>query len=107
MLASFKNKTVIVRRLRAVSGNKRAYYATTTAEGTYQNVDPVQSASLEGIAGKTYKAWFDLGTDIKKGDRLTDANTGVSFTVLAVETLGDEMGLSEEHLEVMMTRYDG
>jgi len=107
MLAMFKNRTVVVRRLRAVTGNKRAYYATTTADGTYQNVDSVQGASLEGIAGKTYKAWFDLGTDIKKGDRLTDSNTSVSFTVLAVETLGDEMGLSEEHLEVMMTKYDG
>lgn len=107
MLASFKNRTVVVRRLRAVSGNKRAYYATTTAEGTYQNVDSVQSASLEGIAGKTYKAWFDLDTDIQKGDRLTDQNTGITFTVLATEKLGDDMGLSEEHLEVIMTRYEG
>lgn len=107
MLAHFKNRTVVVRRLRVVSGDRRAYYATTTAEGTYQNVDPVASSSLQGIAGKTFKAWFELDTDIRRGDRITDQSSGAVFVVLAIERLGDGMGLAEQHLEVMMTRYDG
>lgn len=105
MLANFFNKTIYVRRLRTTSGNKKAYYATGTAEGTYQNVDDISNPQLEGIGAKNYRAWFDVDTDIKEGDQLIDSITGKKFRVIAVEKQGEGMGLSTEHLEVEMSMY--
>lgn len=105
MLSRFLNKSVVVKRLRVVSGSKRRYYATTTADCEYQNIDDIQFNSSEGISSKTYKAWFDQEADIKEGDQLVDQNTGKKFKVLAIERLGQGLGLQAEHLEVLMTKF--
>lgn len=105
MLLKFLNKTVVVRRLRTVSGNRRAYYATATVDCEYQNIDDVQFNSLEGIAAKTYKAWFPPEENIREGDQLTDEETGKRFKVLTVERLGQGMGLQAEHIEIIMSKF--
>jgi hypothetical protein len=107
MLLTFFNKSVVVRRLRTVSGNKKAYYATSTADCTYQNLSAVESDSLEGVASKRYKAWFEIAEDVQPGDILTDTATSKQFRVLETEKLAEDMGLLTEHLEVIMERYTG
>lgn len=105
MLLTFQTKSFVVRRLRVVSGNRRAFYATTTADGDLQNIDLTRSGSTEGIASKTYKAWFDIDMNVLEGDQLTDQDTGIKYKVIAVEKLGQGLGLQAEHLEVVLTRF--
>lgn len=107
MLSRFFNKTVVVRRLRTTSGTKKAIQATATVDCTYQNIDPVEQNSLEGIASKTYRAYFDQASDVQEGDILTDQDSGKKFKVLGIEVLGSEYGLQSEHLEVTMQKYTG
>jgi len=107
MLSRFLNKSVVVRRLRTTTGNKRAFYATATVECEIQNIDDVQINSMQGIASKTYKAWFDPEQTIQEGDVLTDQGTGKKYRVIGVERLGQGLGLQAEHLEIIMTKYTG
>lgn len=106
MLTRFNNQEVVIRRLRASSGSKKVYIATATADGSIQNIDTTDAQSKEGIAGKTYKGFFDIDTNIAVNDVLTD-DQGHKYRVLALEKMGGGLGLSSEHLEVVMTHYDG
>lgn len=103
MLANFFNKTIIIKRLKKASG-KKTFSATATADGHYQNVDSREAASLEGIAGKTYVAYFDENEDVQEGDRLVDKDTSQIFKVLSTERIAAEFGLETDHLEVIMEK---
>lgn len=103
MLTKFFDKTVVVRRLRT-SGQTKVYTATATADTHIQNVDSKYVASLEGVSGKTYVAYFDVNEDIQEGDQLTEATTGDVYRVMATEKMGADFGLATEHLEVMLER---
>lgn len=105
MLAEFFNKTIVVRRLRTVSGQRKAIQATATVQGTYQNVDQDEASSLEGVSSKRYKAWFDINENIQSGDILTDATSGKRFRVLSLEKKAENYGLDTDHLEVIMEYY--
>lgn len=105
MLARFLDKTIIVRRLKPTTGNKKAFQATATVVGHYQNMDLKYRNEERGIKAQTYKAWFDIDEDIQEGDKLTDSNTNASFRVLEVEKMGGDFGLQTEHLEVIMEKY--
>lgn len=106
MLSRFFDKTIVVRRLKTVSGSKRAFQATATVVGHYQNIDIKYRNNEEGgIGAQTYKAWFDIDEDIQSGDQLTDDNTGDKFRVIEVEKMGGDFGLQTEHLEVIMEKY--
>lgn len=107
MLSRFLNKSVVVRRLRTTSGSKTAFYATATADCEIQNIDDVQTNSMQGIASKTYKAWFDQEEDIREGDVLTDQATNRKYKAIGVERIGQGLGLQSEHLEVILTKYTG
>lgn len=107
MLASFFNKSVIVRRLKTSSGSKKSFLATATADTHYQNIQDEDSLVKEGVPSKSYKAWFDPGEDIQSGDELQDAVSGTRFRVVQVENISDGFGLEAEHLEVIMTKHTG
>jgi len=102
MLVDFFNKTIIIRRLKTTGTGKRNLSATATVDGTYQNIDQDESASIEGVSGKTYKGWFEINTDIQAGDVLTDQSTGKQFRVMSIEKKADNYGLETDHLEVIM-----
>lgn len=103
MLARFKTSTVVVRRLKATTGNKRIYFATATAAGNIQTDDRTQQ-NVEGVYADFYLGFFDIDTDIKEGDQLIEQRTGEKFKVLRIRQEGFGMGLQSAHLEVKMER---
>jgi len=104
MLAKFKNTTVTIRRLKATSGTKRAYFATATADGNIQEVDQINPEQSDGLYTDYYDAFFDSTVDIKEGDQLVEQRTGYKFQVLRVRQQGYGMGLAAAHLDVRMKR---
>lgn len=107
MLGSFFNRSVVIRRLKTSSGSKRTFIATATADCHYQNIENEAQLLQEGVASKTYKAWFDPDIDVQVGDVLQDATSGQKWRVLAVENIAQGFGLEAEHKEVVMNHYDG
>lgn len=105
MITRFNNRTVVIRRLRSSAKGKN-YVATATADTNIQNIEDENFASKEGIAQKTYKAYFDVEQNIQVNDILTD-EMGRRFRVMGVEKLGDNLGISVDHLEVILHRYEG
>lgn len=106
MLATFKNKHVTVMRLQTVTGNRKALGTVHTAYGEIQNIDPQQLQAMEGIASKTYKAWFDPEEDVQEGDVLRDQGNNRTYKVIGVDRQGQGLGLMAEHLEVVMEKYN-
>lgn len=104
-IATFNNRTVIVRRLKASVGNRKSYTATATADTNIQNIETEEAFSKEGIARKAYKAYFEVDEDIKVNDKLVDQNTGDEYRVMTVEKMGDGLGLSVGHLEVILHKW--
>lgn len=105
MRLTFQNTTVTVRRLKVTSGNKRQFYATATADGNIQNMDPSEQDPLQGVAKKQYVGYFDIDTDIREGDRLTEDATGRIYIVISTEKIGEGLGLAVDHLEVIMQKH--
>ena len=106
MLATFKNKTINLMRLTTTSGTKKALSTTYTAlECDIQNIDRIQDHIAEGIASKNYMAWFEPDEDIQEGDVIRDTANNRQYKVVGVERKGQGMGLTAEHLEVILTRY--
>ena len=103
MLARFKTSTVTIRRLKPTSGNKRAYFATATADGSIQEDDRLAQTN-DGVYTDFYLGFFDIDTDIKEGDQLTEEHTGYKFKVIRARKQGYGMGLQSDHLEVKLEK---
>jgi hypothetical protein len=104
-IATFNNRTVIVRRLKTSVGSRKSYTATATADTNIQNIENEESFTKEGIGRKAYKAYFEVDQDIQVNDKLVDQNTGDEYRVMAVEKMGDGLGLSVGHLEVILHKF--
>lgn len=109
MLKRFLTDTVIVRRLKTTSGNKKAFEATATVVCNIQSYGFQARQKMEGVNGKLYKAWFEANQDIQENDQLQKVNAtnnGPKYRVLEVERLGQGLGLMSEHLEIIMMEYN-
>lgn len=100
----FFDKSVVVRRLRAVSGGKKSFQATATAEGAIQEMDRTDRISSGFATERAWMAWFPIEQDIVEGDSLTRSDDGKSFKV--IEVTKKDYGINE-HLEVVMVEYNG
>lgn len=107
MLATFKNKTVTILRLTAVTGDRKALATVQSADCSVQNIDTRHNQAHEGIASKTYMAWFEPEEDVREGDILRDQGNNRRFKVIGVERQGQGLGLMAEHLEVVLVRFTG
>ncbi len=106
MIIAFNNRTVTVQRLKTLPGtSKKQYSATATADTNIQNIETEDSFTKEGVSRKAYKAWFDISQDIQVNDKLIDSETGDQYRVMGVEKIGDNLGISCEHLEVVMHKF--
>ena len=68
----FYNDLLQIRRHKIVSGNRRAYIATATAEASIQPLGKEKGALDIGQFGATFVAYVDMNVSIKKGDRVKD-----------------------------------
>lgn len=97
-IARFFDQDVVVRRLKTTSGNKKTYQGTATVEGHIQELDQRARQLMGIIEEKAWEAWFDVDTDIKEGDRITDEK-GYIFTVR--EIVKKDYGVNQ-HLQVIL-----
>lgn len=106
MIAEFLNQTVSLMELATVSGNRKALSTVQTALAQIQNVDTREARVIEGLASKTYMAWFDEGVTINEGMIIRDHLTNRRYKVIGVEHQGQGLGLEAEHIEVTMVKYN-
>ncbi|HLB57763.1 MAG TPA: hypothetical protein VJL60_03005 [Gammaproteobacteria bacterium] len=66
------NKTVIISRMTAVSGDKIAMATVTGCVGHIQPLDSERTRLIGGVYGKTFKIYVDTATSIQEGDKLRD-----------------------------------
>lgn len=71
-LTHWLNKTVVISRMVAVSGDKIAMSTVTGAVGHIQPLDSERTRLIGGVYGKTYRIFVDLDVDIQEGDKLRD-----------------------------------
>ncbi len=97
-IARFFDRNVIVRRLKTLSGNKKTFQGTATVEGAIQELDSKARQLLGILQEKAWEAWFDVDTDIREGDRITDEK-GVIYNVR--EVVKKDYGVNQ-HLQVIL-----
>lgn len=103
-IANFFDKTVVIRRLRDVTGtNKRSYQATATADGAIQELDRADRIAIGFVTERAWIAYFDLEVNISEGDLITDGN-GKRYKV--IEATLKDYGINQ-HLEVILSEYNG
>ena len=94
----FFDREVVVRRLKSSGGFKKTFQGTATVEGCIQELDQKARQLLGIIQEKAWEAWFDVDTDIKEGDRITDEK-GMIYTVR--EVVKKDYGVNQ-HLQVIL-----
>ena len=94
----FFDRNVTVRRLRTVSGDRKAFQATATVEGHVQDLGGAARQRLGIVEDRAWEAWFDLDADVEEGDEITD-NRGTVYHVR--EVTRKDYG-ANQHLEVIL-----
>lgn len=80
-LLNLTTKQIIITRLTAVSGYKRAYVTTTAAMAEIQPLSPAKTELIGGVMGKTFVIYVDPSVSIQESDRLREVSTGNIYTV--------------------------
>lgn len=99
----FFDKQVIIKRLKTISGNRKNFVATATAEGAIQELDREGRVKL-GLVNeeRIWIGWFDLDEDIHEGDTITDEQ-GVRYNVR--EVTRKDYG-ANQHLQILMAEHN-
>lgn len=98
----FFNKSIVIRRLSAISGYKKNYVATATIEAHIQKITNEATFAAFGILGATHKAWCDLDSVVAEGDKEIDPD-GNEYEVVAVNQ--QDFG-GQPHLEVILKKFN-
>ena len=81
ILENLTTKQIIITRLTAVSGNKRAYATLTAAFAEIQPVVPDKRQLYDGVVGKLFNCYTDPTVDISEGDMLREVSNGHMYKV--------------------------
>ena len=101
-IAHFLNKSIVIRRLKATSGNKTNFVSTGTIDAHIQKITDEDSFAVYGVAGATHKAWCDVAENVQEGDKMIDSDS-IEYSVVAVNK--QDFGMNT-HLEIIMKQYD-
>jgi len=85
-----------------VSGYKKKFVSTGTIDAHLQKITDESTFQIYGTLGATHKAWCDVDSDIKEGDKVVDSD-GNEYDVVA--TNKQDFG-QNVHLEVILKKYD-
>lgn len=98
-IADLYDREVDTKRLTAVVGTNKETFANnlTDVPCTIHPVETSQQNLNDGAFYQTFKMWCDLGTDIKKGDKIIDGST--TYTVKGVSNYN--FGRSN-HMRIVM-----
>lgn len=103
----FFDKEVTVRRLKAVSGNKKAFQCTATADCHIQAMDRQARAEIGIVEGKAWIAYFsadDGDYTPKENDKITDSEGNI-YKIIDVTKKDYSFGINQ-HIEVLMVEYN-
>ena len=73
----FFDQSVVVKRLKLISGNRRSFQSTATVEGHIQELDQRARQLIGIVEEKAWEAWFPEDAEIEEGDEITDENNVV------------------------------
>ncbi len=96
----FFDQDVVVVRLRAGAGDITSFQTTATVDAHIQELDKEARQLLGIVEERAWRAWFDVDTDIKEQDRITDEK-GTVYVVREV-TKKDYGFATNRHLEVIL-----
>jgi hypothetical protein len=100
----FFDKTFMVRRMKVVSGNKKAYVSTMTIEGHMQDQGDSNDQEYFGAYTAAYKAWIDPYVTIREGDKIRTSD-GLNYEVMKVNK--KEYSFAENvHQELILKLLD-
>lgn len=102
MIKDFFGKTIVVRRLKTVSGYKKAFRATATVDCAIQELDARARMERGILEGRAWVAYFDIDESIEEGDSITDSN---SVVYKVREVTQKDYGMNQ-HLEIVMEEYN-
>lgn len=102
-IATFFDKTVVVHRLRPISGSRTGFQATATVDGAIQELDRESRVAQGVLDERVWIGYFELNAPIQEGDVISRQDTGMEFTV--VEITQKDYGINQ-HLQVMMVEHN-
>lgn len=82
-LAHLATNYIIITRMTAVSGFKSVLSTVTGGKVNLQPLGAEKAALMDGVLGKTYRIFCDVGLDIQEHDKLRDVDTGNEYKVKA------------------------
>lgn len=94
----FFDENIIIRRLKTISGNKKAYQATATVEAHIQEASPEARQMLGIVEERAWVAWMAVDAEIEEGDRVFGAD-GKVYQVREITT--KDYGINQ-HREVLL-----
>lgn len=94
----FFTKQVIIRRLKTVSGRKKAFSSTATVDGHIQEFSREARQRLGIIEERAWIGYFDIEEDIKEGDHIIDPYNTEYYVK---EVTKKDYGVNQ-HLEIIL-----
>lgn len=94
------NRTLVIRRLKPVTGHITRFTSTGTYEAHVQRLTEERTSSVYGVYGATHKGWTDITNDIKVKDQVTD-EYGIVYDVVDVIDEGKDFAINS-HKEVIL-----
>ncbi len=102
----FFDRTVTAQKLKTVSGNKKRFQTTATADCHIQALDRQAKQQMGIVEDKAWVVYFDIDQEYipATGDQITD-DDGVVYKVIDVTKKDYSFGINQ-HIEVIMTEYN-
>lgn len=100
MTRHFYDHTIVIKRLKNDTGNRRHLVATATADASIQPLGKDGTILDEGLFGSAYIAYVEIDTPAIKGDQVVDSD-GIVYAVTEVN-VRDHGSLA--HKEVILKR---
>ena len=99
-IRNFFDQDIVVTRLKSGSGHTKSYQSTATVDGHIQELSDRARQTLGILEERAWHAWFDVDTNIKEQDRLTDKD-GKVYVVREITKKEYEFSCNQ-HLEVLL-----
>lgn len=94
------DKSVVIKRLKTVSGSKKNMVATMTVDIHIQSTQDLPNAEYYAAFEATHKAWHTEDSGILEGDKVIDAQ-GTTYDV--VKIISKKYGFAmNQHVELML-----
>lgn len=102
----FFDKEITVRRLKTVSGSKKAFQSTATTECHIQDIDRQSKMQMGIVQDRAWIGYFSADEDEYTptiGDQLTDENNMV-YKIIDVTKKDYSFGINQ-HIEAILVEY--